>query len=183
MYILKKCNNLILIIILLISIILVNFSFKAYYKIEYPLKYIDMVEKYSNEFGVDKYLSYSVIRSESNFNPYSVSSVGAKGVMQITDDTYFWLIDKLDSRADKNSEDLFNPENNIKYGVFFLSILLSEFKDVKTALAGYHAGMGNVRKWLKESDSAKIQKIPFRDTELYVNKTYNTYRKYKKLYK
>ena len=49
----------------------------------YPLEYQTYVERYSAEYGVDKYLVYAVIKTESGFDPDAVSNVGARGLMQI----------------------------------------------------------------------------------------------------
>ena len=55
------------------------------YLAEYPKKYQELVEKYSTQYQVDDMLVYSVIRSESRFNPNAVSNIGACGLMQITE--------------------------------------------------------------------------------------------------
>ena len=39
----------------------------------YPLKYMDSVEKYAEEFGVDKYLILAVIKTESGFDPIGIT--------------------------------------------------------------------------------------------------------------
>ena len=35
----------------------------------YPTEYEDIVERYSEEYGIDKEFVFAVIRTESNFNP------------------------------------------------------------------------------------------------------------------
>lgn len=174
------------IIVFVISIIMLFASYRIFRKSEYPIKYSEYVEKYSKEYGVDKYLVYAVMRSESSFREDSVSSVGAKGLMQITDDTYFWLMDKNKDTSIKDVNNLFIPEINIKYGVYFLYVLQNEFKDLKSILAAYHAGRGNLQKWLNNpqysSDGKTIDIIPFKDTNYYANKTMKTYDMYKKIY-
>ena len=40
-------------------------------KIAYPLKYTEYVEEYSQEFGVDKYLIYAMIKTESSFDIFA----------------------------------------------------------------------------------------------------------------
>ena len=43
----------------------------------YPDKYSDYVEKYSEEYGVDRNLVYAVIKQESNFREKAKSNRGA----------------------------------------------------------------------------------------------------------
>lgn len=43
----------------------------------YPLKYQEYVEKYSDEYGLDKLLVYSVIKCESSFEADARSRAGA----------------------------------------------------------------------------------------------------------
>ncbi|MGL5972797.1 MAG: lytic transglycosylase domain-containing protein [Oscillospiraceae bacterium] len=186
MYIMKKLNIWFLLILLFASFLILLFSINIFYKSEYPIHYEEYVEKYSLKFNVDKHLIYSIIRSESSFDYSAKSYVGAKGLMQITDETYFWLIDKLGEKENKDPENLYNAENNIKYGTYFIKLLLDEFKDTKTALSAYHAGRGNVNKWItdsKYSSNGQLLTIPFKDTNIYANKTIKTYDIYTKIYK
>lgn len=174
------------VVMCLLCVFFLFFSYKIYQKSEYPIKYSEYVEKYSREFNVDKYIVYSVMRSESSFRENSLSDVGAKGLMQITDDTYFWLMDKIGDKSNKDANNLFIPEINIKYGTYFLSFLQSEFDDLKSSLVAYHAGRGNLLKWLKNpeysSNGKTITTTPFKDTNYYAKKTIKTYNIYKKIY-
>ena len=58
-------------------------------KNQYPIKYEHFVETYSKKYGLDKWLVYGLIRTESRFDVYAVSSANAKGLMQLTDETGF----------------------------------------------------------------------------------------------
>ena len=53
----------------------------------YPIEYSDYVEKYATENNIDKYLIYAIIKAESNFNPDVTSGSGAKGLMQLMEET------------------------------------------------------------------------------------------------
>ena len=67
-----------------------------------------------------------------------------------------------------------------------LSLLLEEFGDRDVTVMAYHAGRGNVNKWLenpKYSDDGKtIRQIPYDDTETYVNNVNKAYQTYIRLY-
>ena len=53
-------------------------------------------------------------------------------------------------------------------------------------LAAYNAGSGNVSKWLADprysSDGKTLTEIPFGETKRYVNRVFNNYKIYDKLY-
>ena len=61
-------------------------SGRAFYRSAYPRRYAEYVEQSSREFGMDEALVYAVIYTESGFDPRVQSSVGAPGLMQITEE-------------------------------------------------------------------------------------------------
>lgn len=160
------------------------FGYNALMKALYPHKYSEYVEKYAEEYEINDVLLYSVIRTESSFDPDSVSSANARGLTQITGDTFDWLLTKTGENY--IFDDLFTPEISIKYGALFLSILQKEYGVTETVLAAYHAGMGNVSSWLGNDeysdDGIHLQKIPIPDTAHYVDKVMSAMDKYYKLY-
>ncbi len=150
----------------------------------YPKKYSEYVEQYAEEYDVSETLVYAVIRTESGFDPESISSAGARGLTQITEDTFNWLLAK--TGEDLTFDDLFDPEISIKYGVYFLSILEDNYEATATVVAAYHAGMGNVNSWLENSDysddGVTLKEIPISDTSHYVNKVIKAIERYNDIY-
>lgn len=153
-------------------------------KILYPLKYAELVEKYAMENEIDEVLLYAVIRTESSFDSNAVSVANAKGLTQITPDTFEWLQTKTGEKYE--NEDLFDEEIAIKYGALFLGMLKKEFGETETLLAAYHAGRGKVNSWLKEpeisKDGVNLDIIPIPATRYYVYKVTDAIEKYNKLY-
>ena len=140
----------------------------------YQKEYNQYVEKYSDEYGVDENLIYSIIRNESRFNPDAVSSSDAKGLMQIMDSTVKDIANGIDE-LEYDFLDVFDPETNIHLGVDYFSELLKKYNYViPLAVAAYNAGFGNVDKWIEsgiiKSDGSDIENIPFKETNLYVRK-------------
>lgn len=151
----------------------------------YPVKYSDIVEEYSLEYEIDKYLVYAVIKNESNFNEKAVSKVGAKGLMQVMDETAADCVKKL--KLDyKVPDDLFEPRCNIQIGTYYLSHLLEVYEDASLAVMAYNAGSGNVKKWLKNDELSNgkggLNVIPFGETERYLKNVMFTYDMYRWLY-
>lgn len=178
-----KLISFLLILTVVLGIIIYNTVHLALQTV-YPLKYSELVEKYSAEYNLDEAFVYAVIETESGFNKDAVSEVGARGLMQIMPDTFKWLKSKTGEKLPDDA--LFEPEVSIRYGCFLLRYLLDEFENEKTALAAYHAGVGRVKKWLRDpeySDDGKtVARIPYETTKNYTEKVMKTYHRYIKLY-
>lgn len=150
----------------------------------HPLPYYEIVSKYSAEYAVPEEVIYAVMNTESSFKSDAVSAKGAIGLMQITPDTFEWLCSK-NSDPDTSSERLYNPEVNICYGTYFLSLLYTEFSVWDTVFAAYNAGRGKVNEWLADDQynkNGKIVNIPYPETAAYVEKVNKAMLVYKKLY-
>ena len=89
----------------------------------------------ASEFGVEVAVIRAIMHAESAFNPNALSRVGAQGLMQLMPATAqrFGVVNAFD------------PQQNIRGGVKYLSWLLKRFKgDLTLAAAGYNAGEGAV---------------------------------------
>ena len=155
-------------IISAVLIVAVVGGFFAVTFLAFPIRYRDEVMAASARFDVDPVLVMSVIRAESRFRPDSVSSAGAVGLMQLMPATADYVAEKLGMEL--GSRDLFDPSINITLGVFYLRYLLDRFGDVRTAVAAYNAGEGNVAMWLK--DDPALSRIPFGETSRYVQRVF-----------
>lgn len=181
----KKITLIIIFIILIVLIFQWESLSKIIQKQIYPKKYEQYVDKYSQECGVDNLLIYSIIKVESNFNEKANSHAEAIGLMQLMENTAFETYEHIEAQT-INAEELYQPEINIKIGIYYFSTLFDKYNNVGLALAAYNAGMGRVDKWIKEEkikqDGSDLENIPFKETNLYVRKVLNIYEKYKNLY-
>lgn len=150
----------------------------------YPQKYADIVQTYADTYDVPQTLIYAVIHTESSFRPDAGSDAGASGLMQIMPETLDWLCMRMGRQAD--FADLSDPDTAIRYGTYFLHLLLEEFGETDTALAAYHAGRGRVGQWLANpaysADGRTLDTIPYRDTAHYVHKVRRAMDIYDNLY-
>ena len=151
----------------------------------YPQKCSEYIEKYSSEYKVDKNLCYAMIKCESNFKPDAVSSAGAMGLMQMTDDTFRFITSKLyDYEVDESY--IYDPETNIKCGVWYLSYLNDKFYSENEVIAAYNAGPNKVLDWLKDenysSDGKTLESLPYNETENHIKRVLRAKDIYKKLY-
>jgi len=128
--------------------------------------YDDLIVAAGEKYGVSPALIKGVVQSESSFNPNALSSAGAKGLMQLMDDTARGL----------GVSDSFDPAQNIDGGTRFLSYLLRKYDgNVATALAAYNAGPGRVDRLGLENDrdiQENMHLLPS-ETQGYIRKVLN----------
>ncbi len=100
----------------------------------------------------------AVIKQESDFNPYSVSTSNAMGLMQLLPST----------AASMNVSDPFDPRQNILGGTRFLRLLANTFNgDLVLTVAAYNAGAGAVIRYSGVP--------PFDETQHYVRQVLRYY--------
>jgi soluble lytic murein transglycosylase len=122
----------------------------------------DLVEHYARKYSLDPALVKAVVKAESNFNPRSVSSAGARGLMQVMPAT----------ALEMEIYDLYDPSQNIAAGSLYLRRMFERFDgDLDLALAAYNAGPSSVEKYGGVP--------PYAETRVYlenVKKYFNQYR-------
>lgn len=170
----KKTKNNIVRIVVIFTLLFLIFGFIGavlFVNRYYPVEHVDIINKYSEEFDVDRTLVFALINAESRFNARAVSRAGASGLMQIMEDTAYWLA-PMAGLSDFSYDQILNPDINIRLGTYYLSMLLGQFESTEAALSAYNAGQGNVRKWLENpeysSDGVTLDFIPFPETRNYV---------------
>lgn len=158
---------------------------RAYIRYSYRTAYSEYVYQYAEEYDLAPSLLFAVIRTESSFRPESVSSVGARGLTQITEETLDWI----NYRSGENPvsfDQLYDPKTAIRCGAYLLRLLYDEFSDTGTVLCAYHAGWGKVKEWLADpehsDDGVTIHTVPYGDTSRYREKVLRTQKIYQKLY-
>ena len=112
----------------------------------------EIVQQVADRYGVDACMVTAVVIFESGFNPNTVTTTGAMGLMALQTATARIL----------DVQDPFDPRQNVDGGARLLQELLGAFDgDVRLALAGYNAGANNVRRYGGVP--------PFRETQDYVS--------------
>lgn len=104
--------------------------------------------------GLDPLLVVAVIRTESAFNAYAVSGVGAMGLMQMMPTTGSFLATQRGT-AIRHRQTLFDAELNIELGTAYLAALLREFGTVEAALLAYNGGPSYARRVLRNTEARR----------------------------
>ena len=135
-----------------------RFGYHRYMRSAYPIRYSDYVEAYAGAYG---------------FTPSLVS-------------TFTDLQRRAGEPEPLPPESLFDPETSIRYGVYYMRLLLDQFEDTDTMLAAYNAGPGTVGGWLEDADCSRDGKtlyhIPYEETLHYVERVRKAQEMYRTLY-
>ncbi len=126
----------------------------------------------SEKYGVSAARIYAVILTESSFRPEVISKAGAVGLMQMLPSTYEEQCAKRGIAYDP--EDLKKPEVNIDFCTEYLRELYEMTGNWDTAHLAYHAGIGTVKKWLKDPacsvDGVTVQSVPKESSRIYLER-------------
>lgn len=99
----------------------------------------DLICAESQKYSCDPELVLALIIVESSFYSKATSSKGAKGLMQLRPDVAKVLAKEV-GIAWNEDKAIYDPGVNIQLGLYYLSQLILQFKDLKVALAAYNFG-------------------------------------------
>ena len=132
-------------------------------------RYRASVDKYATQYNVSPSLVLAIMRTESNFNPFAVSSAPAYGLMQLVPTSGGRAAYKRVQGVDQTPtpEYLFDPEHNIELGAAYLGVLgNTEFHGVDNTdsrdycvIAAYNTGPHNVTKVFASDKSEALTDI------------------------
>ena len=165
-------------------------------------KYRALVLRYADQYKMSPSLVFAIIRTESNFNPYAVSSVPAYGLMQLVPTSGGREAYRRAKGEDvaPTRDYLFDPQNNVELGTAYLNVLMfkqleevaNEISREYCVIAAYNTGPGNVLRTFSKNRTTAVQQInglqpsalydklrsnlPYQETRNYLEKV-TTYRK------
>ncbi len=144
----------------------------------FPRNFKDTVTEVCTKFNQPEYLLYSLIRSESFFDPTIVSHAGAIGLTQLMTSTAGDVSRKL-----KVAEyDLRDASTNILFGSYYLEEMRRRLDgSCILALFAYNGGITRVRSWVKSANiefgtsslpkDLFLEVLPYSETREYGRKT------------
>ncbi len=128
---------------------------------------------------IDRSIIYSVARTESAFDQRDKSPANAVGLMQVTPEAGRDTAKRFGVSYDWERM-VSDPVYNTQMGAAELSALLQEYKGCHImTFAGYNAGRGRVRDWVKQYGDPRdpkvdavdwVERIPFSETRNYVQR-------------
>ena len=120
------------------TIVITCLSGNAFNGAQLKDKYNSVIRSIAQKYRVEDKLIHSIIRAESNYNQWAVSSKGALGLMQLMPDT----------AVQYGVKNVFDPRDNIEGGVKYLKDLIRLFSGrTDLVLAAYNAGQHAVKKY------------------------------------
>jgi soluble lytic murein transglycosylase len=134
-----------------------------YTRLRYPLQYEHIISSHSQNYEIDGALLAAVIYTESKFDPEAESKSGALGLMQLLPTTADGIA-TFTGGTEFETDDLYDPELNVRYGSFYLKRLLDRYGELELALAAYNAGQATVDGWIDEQVG-----IQYPETRAYVD--------------
>lgn len=160
----------------------------------HPRAYRTTVEREAAEQSVDPTQLWALMYTESRFRRHVVSSVGARGAIQIMPNTGELLAARLGETLG-DTDQLFEIDTNVHLAAYYLAELLRKFHgQAAMAYASYNGGPFNVERWLKaKADPAGggqpleldmfVAEIPFRETANYTRRVLEVQAAYNLLYR
>jgi len=122
---------------------------------------------------------YAIARQESTFNPRTVSSARAMGLMQVTPEAGRYVTKKFGATYDEKRL-LSDQTYNVALGAAELGDLYADYRGSHImTFAGYNAGRGRVKEWIAKYGDPRdpkvdpidwVERIPFSETRNYVQR-------------
>lgn len=143
------------------------------FSLRFVMPYRDIMQRATDDVGLDMAWAYGLIRQESRFIMNARSSAGAHGLMQVMPATAKFVARKI-GMTDFSPSMMSDPNINILLGTNYMSMVLTDLDSSWTlASAGYNAGPGRPKSW-RSSLSRPVEgaifaeTIPFTETRTYV---------------
>ena len=129
--------------------------------------------------AIEPAVVYAIARQESTFNPKTISSARAMGLMQVTPAAGRYVANKFHAAFDEKRL-LADQSYNVQLGAAELGDLIAEYRgSYVLTFAGYNAGRGRVKEWIAKHGDPRdpkvdpidwVEQIPFAETRNYVQR-------------
>lgn len=110
---------------------------KLLYEVDEKIEELNTIEQLSEQYNIAPELILAMIKVESNFNQYAISSEGCSGYLQIS--------------PIHNVANVFDLNTNLEWGLGYFSTLLNESQDLHIALGEYNRGRTGYAKYVENT--------------------------------
>jgi soluble lytic murein transglycosylase-like protein/tetratricopeptide (TPR) repeat protein len=157
------------------------------FRLAYPVVEGPALWGLGEDHNVDPLLMLGIMRQESTYRTTIKSHAGAIGLVQVMPATgarLAWLMG--DHKYSPGA--LKQPAVNIRYGTYYMSLLLNRFDGVyPMAIASYNGGPHNVSRWVRNHRGkidldAWVEQVEWKETRNYVKRVVGHYARYVALY-
>ena len=155
---------------------------RGLWMLRYPTYYNDLVLAEAKANQVDPLLYFALVRQESSFNPWSISSADARGLGQVMPSTGQDIARRLGLK-NFAVDQLYLPYVSIRFGVWYFAQDLKQFNEPIYALAAYNAGSGRIKAWQRSDLDLAVEEISLSETASYIRIVYSNWRQYQQIYK
>ncbi len=156
---------------------------------KHPYGYRELIEREAYKNNLHPAFVAAIVLNESSFDPKAESYRGARGLMQMMEDTAQWVGETIGTGSDYSFDLMYQAETNVLYGCWYLSYLSDKFGgDPVLVAAAFHSGQTNVMNWLNNTQyssdqrTIKLENFPDGNTKTYVERVMNAFAVYRRLY-
>ncbi len=141
----------------------------------FPAPYMELVNAVTDTMTLDASYVEGIMREESYFNRFVISSAGAAGLIQLMPGTA-GDVARWNGLPRLSSEEFFHPGNSILYGSLYINSQARRYDHPALFLAAYNAGPGNASRWVdmhgfdSYDQELYIEQITYRETRMYTKK-------------
>jgi len=158
---------------------------RLFWQAAYPRAFRDMVEPSASAAGTPELFVYAIMRKESSFLPHALSQSDARGLLQLIPTTGQEVAKHLG--VPLFTDELFDPEVNIRVGAAYLGELLKRFGDQLALAAGaYNAGSHAMMRWCDQWGDRPLDEfvelVTYDQAREYIKRVLAVYAHYRLLY-
>ena len=141
----------------------------------FPDPYRELVFQVTDTMTLDPAYVRGIMREESYFNRFVISSAGAAGLIQLMPATASDVA-RWNGLPRLSPEEFFIPEHSVLYGSLYINSQVRRYNHPAVFLAAYNAGPGNAARWVDmhgfdpDDQELYIEQITYRETRLYAKK-------------
>jgi soluble lytic murein transglycosylase len=158
---------------------------RIFWQAAYPRAFRDMVEPLAATAGTPDLFVYAIMRKESSFLPHALSPSDARGLLQLIPATGQEVAKHLG--VPLFTDELFDPEVNIRVGAAYLGELLKRFGgQIALAAGAYNAGSHAMTRWCDQWGSRPLDEfvelVTYDQAREYIKRVLAVYAHYLWLY-
>jgi tetratricopeptide (TPR) repeat protein len=142
----------------------------------FPSPYKSLCETATDTMHLSADYVQGIMREESYFDRWVISSAGARGLIQLMPGTAYDVA-RWNGLPALSEEQFFEPGNSILYGSLYINRQWRNYQGESVLfLAAYNAGPGNASRWVDmhgwdpQDPELYIEQITYRETRIYVKK-------------